>query len=236
MAKTRLLLSVAGICAFLISGVFAQRIACGAPANNGKTNLVPNPGFEETDAEGNLAGWDLNGKNAVCCRIDTKDAASGRYSLRITRLDDQGPPSAAFIGLSELIPVEPGTGYTLSFYTKFEPETQVSSSFTSPMFVEVWWYNEKKERLSTLWTQQGIPDGYNKGRVGILAGKGFSDWGRFCTEITTKPEAHYAKIWLARYQSKGSTWYDDVQFEKGNEPSPFKFEPPKTYHEPKYAW
>lgn len=86
-------------------------------------NLVPNPSFEDLD-RGVPRGWRWDARNTdATFAIETASPCMGTAAVRIANGTPFGPHVYGWFGLTEEIPVEPDTVYTLSAFVRCEDDT-----------------------------------------------------------------------------------------------------------------
>lgn len=85
-------------------------------------NLLPNPGFEETDANGMPQGWNWGrgSTDAVCRTDDASEPHRGTKSILITNGTPFGPNIYGMLWLASAVRLTEGRTYTMSAWVKSE--------------------------------------------------------------------------------------------------------------------
>ncbi|MDD2709927.1 MAG: sugar-binding protein [Verrucomicrobiae bacterium] len=143
-------------------------------------NVVDNSSFEL-----GLKNWQVSGNSAgLEWHLDDREAFHGKRSLKIFRSDDG---AAAVNIISQLLPVETGQTYTLSFYARGDESTTIKTSAGNAFF------------LSNAWRRCVVP---------------LPNIGPWKIRPWSEGVRDFYSIELSQ-TGKGSVWLDAVQLEKG---------------------
>lgn len=151
----------------------------------GETEIpLDNPGFEQGEA-----GWTIREKAPMSSAV-AEAAHEGTLGLRVTDEDTVNGSSA----LSQIIPVEPGQKFRLTFWARTN-SANVSS-------VNFWFFTQTKKVIGA--DTQTIPF------VPIAHGNG--EWFEYQLEATAPPEAVTLAIWIHSYSTAvGTIDFDDFK-------------------------
>ena len=189
------------------AGVVVFTMSLSVFALAGVHNLIPNPGFEEVDAEGHPAGFTQpyvlsadNSLNPVFRRTDFQPHG-GRYCAEYRVHNSEG-----FIATrNRRIALKPGACYRFSAWLKTDTDPVMGASIHScpQPGVHVNLFPTLQPGWTGPWPKQGLPL--------LWAGGGESDWrqyvGYFRAHETTK------EVWVALYVTnvEGAGWFDDLE-------------------------
>lgn len=103
-----------------LTKVTAEPIEC-------KPNLVPNPSFEQVEANGIPTGWHWDRRNTdATCVVDTSAAHGGRQSLKITNGTPYGAHVYGMLSQAQPMRLTTGKTYTMSMWMKSDTHGSVS--------------------------------------------------------------------------------------------------------------
>jgi Secretion system C-terminal sorting domain len=152
-------------------------------------NLVVNPGFENWGKVTKPTGWNT----AVNCQKDSLNIISGNYSCR------HSSDISETKNLGQLISVDPGTQYKLSFFYK----TEIIN-------------NEHGCRIWCAWMDALGTDITDESAKLILQPSSYmksDNWQEFSIEISSPPNASFFHLEVRTYQSS-IAYFDDFVFQK----------------------
>ncbi|MET0648472.1 MAG: carbohydrate binding domain-containing protein [Pyrinomonadaceae bacterium] len=161
-------------------------------------------GFETDIAPGgrSLFGWNVT-QGAGQVAIDTRGAHAGRRSLRVA-FSSSG--QVDFRNVSQVLAVEPGARYRLTFFTKTD---ELKSSATLAAMV-----SEPAAPEVSLVTSAPAPQGTN-------------DWQQISVEFTAGPKTEAVLVRIVRVGCAegvcpiyGKIWYDDFNLERAGGRAP----------------
>lgn len=169
-----------------LSFLLIATLAMAAATAEDFPNLVQNPGFDDLDADGWAAGWDiwpavLPEEGAVS--ID-RDAPDGRQALRLRH--EQG---SSYTRAQQVVPVEPGASYFFSCLIRAEDVTPGEGGGAARLYIE------------------------RPGTAGSVAGpklNGTFDWRRVTVGPVSFGDVSHVTIMCYLYLAAGTAWFDDV--------------------------
>lgn len=155
-------------------------------------NLLPNPGFEETDANGVPRGWNWGrgSTDAVCRTDDASEPHHGTKSILITNGTPYGPNIYGMLWLASTVRLMEGRTYTMSAWVKSE----------APGVFNL------------------IGGGDWQYRVTAPATTG--QWQRISLTFTAGPRDLDFTFRLNTESETPGIWIDDVKLEEGSQPTP----------------
>ncbi|HUX96773.1 MAG TPA: T9SS type A sorting domain-containing protein [Bacteroidales bacterium] len=150
-------------------------------------NLITNPGFESWQKINKPDGW----TTALACTKDSAVIYSGAYSCKqVTATDSKE--------LGQLIPVTPGSQYTISFWYRNDPAGTGNGCRI--------WSNWKDIDGNSISDDASIP----------LLHSGYlnsDSWVQYAAEVTAPADAHFFNL-IIRTLPNSITFWDDVLFEE----------------------
>jgi len=171
------------------------------PATNVASNIIANPGFEETYTKdgtllaGGWSAWTATGWPPLNFSLDSTNKHSGNYSVKISSdVNSRG-------GYIRNVPALPGKTYKFSIYVKTENIVKASSG----------------EKGADVRIVMNTSDGSSAAPPVFLAAStltGNNDWTLLEKIITIPDDASIVNFQCFYGTATGSAWFDDVKAEE----------------------